>query len=253
MSDSTKKSKCSRSPGARERLVGRAQAGEDARDVLVADRHHDRGARVVGDRRVRRGGARDRVAVAPARRAARSPRARSRSRARPRRTGPRTGRGSRSRAAARPWYGSTALMQRRSASQVESAATRREQHDAARDRRRANQLACARCACGAARASVADAACRHGRGPAWRLRSSARVRHAAASGRARRCARRHRRPAWPSAARSRRAVRRRAPESRQRERAASTQRSRSACSRRRGALTPAGGCSSTSSVSVLLP
>jgi hypothetical protein len=50
-----------------ERFVGRAQPGENAGDVLVEDRHHDRDAGIRCDRRVRRRRAGDRVAVSSAR------------------------------------------------------------------------------------------------------------------------------------------------------------------------------------------
>ncbi len=50
--------------GLGHRFVGGAQAGEDARHVLVADRHQDGGACLVLDRRVGRRGAGDGVAVA---------------------------------------------------------------------------------------------------------------------------------------------------------------------------------------------
>ena len=39
--------------GGGQRLAGRAQTGKDGRNVFVADRHHDRGARTRVDRRVR--------------------------------------------------------------------------------------------------------------------------------------------------------------------------------------------------------
>ena len=48
----------------RNRLVGRSQACEHARHVLVSDRHDDRGAHGGSDRRIGRRSCRDRVAVA---------------------------------------------------------------------------------------------------------------------------------------------------------------------------------------------